>query len=294
MNNKHNDENEKYIDEEYDKYSSEHPNEEYDEYSCDDEEIPVKYVDPEFVSKNSADIELSDNDGCDINSRECLDNDYEDNNFPNYEEHKQSIKYGGEHHNNRLKSREDRQQARYLYKKKRRARFLIILFSVAFLFALLVIAVLFLLRSDNEYPEGYPDDVSAEVYLTYETIVEDLDNEEVYSPYETVEDKPIEDEPEEVSVSTSIDKLNTRIQVLNGAGVVGLAGSFSDKLAAEGYNIVNIDNYRGSSRPETRIIVRTQGWADELKQFFNSAVEQVDESLSDDYDIIIIIGTSDR
>ena len=138
-----------------------------------------------------------------------------------------------------------------------------------------------------------PGGVRTAVYLVDFIATRELIDKIFYGTPEPIAED-YEDEPEETTAGTSIDKPNTRIQVLNGAGVAGLASSFSDKLTAEGYNIVNIGNYSGSSRPETRIIVRTQGWADELKQFFNSAVEQVAPTLPDAFDIIIIIGTSDR
>jgi len=140
-----------------------------------------------------------------------------------------------------------------------------------------------------------PGGVRTAVYLVDVNATRELIDEIFYAPPESLtDDDEDDDKPEVTSANALIDRPNTRIQVLNGAGVAGLASSVGDRLAAEGYNIVNLGNYSGSSRPETRIIVRTGGWADELKPFFNNAVEHVDASLPDVYDIIIIIGTGDR
>jgi len=139
----------------------------------------------------------------------------------------------------------------------------------------------------------YPGGVRTAIYQIDTAATRELIDKIFYAPPELPESE--DDEPEHLtSRRISIDRANTRIQVLNGAGVSGLAASFGETLSAGGFNIVNVDNYLGSSNRETRIIVRTPGLSYDLEQYFNSTVEEVDESLLGNYDIVIVIGTGDR
>jgi len=134
----------------------------------------------------------------------------------------------------------------------------------------------------------YPGGVRTAVYQLDMVATRDLIDKIFFAPPEI----PEEDEPEQVIAP--IDRANTRIQILNGAGVSGLAATFRDRLSVAGFNIASVDNYVGSASSATRIVVRTPGLSYDLSEYFNSIVEELNSDLLGDYDIVIIIGTGDR
>ena len=101
-----------------------------------------------------------------------------------------------------------------------------------------------------------------------------------------------EEQNEEAAASSSKD---ARIEVLNGGSVSGLAQATSDKLKADGYNVVNIGNYDGTREQNTRIFVRKKGWGEDLKAYFENSTVIVDESaLGDNIDIQIVLGLGEK
>jgi polyisoprenyl-teichoic acid--peptidoglycan teichoic acid transferase len=86
----------------------------------------------------------------------------------------------------------------------------------------------------------------------------------------------------------------SNIQVLNGGNVTGYASLVESQMIENGYNIVGIGNYEGPPRVQTRIITNdiTKGF--DLIPYFDNAFVILDTTLQGDYDIIIIIGVSDR
>lgn len=101
-----------------------------------------------------------------------------------------------------------------------------------------------------------------------------------------------EEQNEEAAASSSKD---ARIEVLNGGSVSGLAQATSDKLKADGYNVVNIGNYDGIREQNTRIFVRKKGWGEDLKAYFENSTVIVDESaLGDNIDIQIVLGLGEK
>ena len=87
---------------------------------------------------------------------------------------------------------------------------------------------------------------------------------------------------------------DARISVLNGADIGGIARTLADEIEMEGYNVVNVNLYSGTRQFTTRIIVREYGLGTDLVKFFESATIHVDEQMSDDYDIIIIVGRGEH
>ncbi|NLK97098.1 LCP family protein [Defluviitalea saccharophila] len=101
-----------------------------------------------------------------------------------------------------------------------------------------------------------------------------------------------EEADEESTVENSKD---ARIEVLNGGSVSGLAQATSDKLKADGYNVVKIGNYEGTKEQSTRIFVRKKGWGEDLKAYFENSTVIVDDSeLSDNVDIQIVLGLDEK
>ena len=101
-------------------------------------------------------------------------------------------------------------------------------------------------------------------------------------------------EPEEMKMS--YDK---NILVLNSTDTQGLAGRWCEKLKEKGYVNNHPASYTASTYNTTKVIAKVEGDGVDLVQYFNGAVYEVgdvtegSDEPTDDYDIIIIIGTSD-
>lgn len=82
------------------------------------------------------------------------------------------------------------------------------------------------------------------------------------------------------------------IEILNSTGINGLASSFQEKLVEQGMNVISIGNYSDSMLEHTKIIVKEEGYGEDLLQYFNDATIEVGE-LGNGIDIRIILGTND-
>ena len=85
-----------------------------------------------------------------------------------------------------------------------------------------------------------------------------------------------------------------RIAVLNGTGIGGVASGVADRLHMSNYQIANIGIYTGDREYRTRINIREEGLGYDLVSFFEDAVIRVDNRMSEDFDIIIIVGRSEQ
>jgi len=106
----------------------------------------------------------------------------------------------------------------------------------------------------------------------------------------------IYDETEETVPVMAIPPVSryARISVLNGADIGGIARTLADSIEMDGYNIVNVDRYTGTRQNTTRIMVREEGLGTDLVRFFKNATIHVDERMSDEYDIVIIVGRGEH
>jgi len=82
------------------------------------------------------------------------------------------------------------------------------------------------------------------------------------------------------------------IEILNSTGINGLASSFQEKLVEQGMNVISIGNYSDSMLEHTKIIVKEEGYGEDLLPYFNDATIEVGE-LGNGIDIRIILGTND-
>ena len=104
-----------------------------------------------------------------------------------------------------------------------------------------------------------------------------------------------EDEPVAIPVTASPSfSRNARIAVLNGTQIGGVARSIADMLHMHGYQIAHVGPYAGSQENRTRINVRDEKLVEDLKGYFNNAIVRVDSRMSDDFDIVIIVGRSEQ
>lgn len=92
-----------------------------------------------------------------------------------------------------------------------------------------------------------------------------------------------EDEPE-------VSSKTLNIKILNGSGVSGKANIKRDELEAEGFKISSTDVYEGNFKTETRIMVSSEKYGQDLVKYFNDAVIELDQSMPTGNDIIIIVG----
>ena len=104
--------------------------------------------------------------------------------------------------------------------------------------------------------------------------------------------QPVE---EQVAVKSTKD---CNILVLNSTDVAGLAGRWCETLNADGYANTNASDY-SETVESTRIIAREDGVGMDLVAYFSNASYEVGTVTrgttepTDNYDIVIIIGTSD-
>ncbi|MDR2650469.1 MAG: LCP family protein [Clostridiales bacterium] len=107
------------------------------------------------------------------------------------------------------------------------------------------------------------------------------------------EGTPSETVPEVSAQPTGTLEISSKglsIEILNGSGKTGIAGSFKDTLESDGFTITRIDNYSGVQMDKTQIIVRTAGMGSDLAHYFIDTDIQVFPDLPADYDIVIITG----
>lgn len=94
---------------------------------------------------------------------------------------------------------------------------------------------------------------------------------------------------------TPADSKALLIEVSNGGNITGLAGKFSEKLAAEGYRMAEATTYSGEQKDYTRIQVKEAGIGGDLAQYFNKAeVEVAPSEIGANADIRIILGTNEQ
>ena len=85
-----------------------------------------------------------------------------------------------------------------------------------------------------------------------------------------------------------------RIQVLNGGRVAGLASSKANELIFAGYNVTDVNSFTGEKNSQTRIYTANGDTGLDLIPFFNNAVIIPTNAMPENFDIMIILGTSEQ
>ncbi len=102
-------------------------------------------------------------------------------------------------------------------------------------------------------------------------------------------------EGEEETPNIPYESKNLKIEISNGGNTNGLAGEKRDMLEKIGYNVSAISTYNGEKTNNTRIVVKQEGVAEDLKEYFTNAEIVVDDSLiGNEYDIKIILGIDEK
>lgn len=96
---------------------------------------------------------------------------------------------------------------------------------------------------------------------------------------------------EQVNTEEIIEDKSVKIEVLNGGAAAGTAGNFKDMIEKDGYNVVNVDNYKGEKQKETIIYAKDTQKAQQFKKYFNNCTVSKENSLGSKIDIQIVIGS---
>ncbi len=108
--------------------------------------------------------------------------------------------------------------------------------------------------------------------------------------------EPIETTTEENTDNTAAqtDSKSLLIEVSNGGITNGLAGRYTEKLAAEGYQMAKATTYNGEQVRKTRIQVKEAGVGTDLLQYFSNAEIEVAPEQVKNADIRIILGLDEK
>ena len=106
--------------------------------------------------------------------------------------------------------------------------------------------------------------------IFYKSSVTDLDEED---SNEIVEDKGV------------------RIEILNGGAAAGTAGDLEKIIKRDGYNVVNVGNYKGEKQADIRIYAKDRKKAKQFEKYFDNCRIYEDSSIGNEVDIQIVIGS---
>ena len=104
----------------------------------------------------------------------------------------------------------------------------------------------------------------------------------------TKEEKTTTEKKKETEVSSK----GISIEIQNSTRIGGLAGSWRDKLSADGFTVGSVKTNRQGPLSDTKIIVAKKGMGEDLKKYFKNPVIEVG-SVDSGAQICIILGTND-
>ncbi len=116
--------------------------------------------------------------------------------------------------------------------------------------------------------------------------------------YYLLDDDKMQQIVNEVFYGSGLPKLdesisNLTIEVLNGSNTSMLATTKKEQLNEIGYNVVSIGDYDGEKVPQTRIYANEGVDTQALDVFFNNTQHLIYEDESSNYDITIVLGTTE-
>lgn len=111
---------------------------------------------------------------------------------------------------------------------------------------------------------------------------------------EILANKAYESSQTEIGVATQeISSKGLAIEILNGSNISGLAATYQNKLAADGFTISSIGNNSDTTVATTVIYVKKDGEGRDLLQYFHGATIKQAE-LPDSVEIRIVLGAADQ
>ena len=84
------------------------------------------------------------------------------------------------------------------------------------------------------------------------------------------------------------------IAIYNGSDISGLATSLEHTLTEDGYTVAHVSHYNGTREQRTRILVNDDKYGADLQKYFTNSIVRKDTGNTTAYDIVIIIGRSER
>ncbi len=90
------------------------------------------------------------------------------------------------------------------------------------------------------------------------------------------------------------DLLDLSIQILNGSDVSMLATEKKTELESVGYTVKSVGDSTDEKVPETIIYAKEGIDTTALESFFTSPVHEIDEEKTSNYDIVVVLGTSEQ
>ncbi|HHX62284.1 MAG TPA: LCP family protein [Epulopiscium sp.] len=88
-----------------------------------------------------------------------------------------------------------------------------------------------------------------------------------------------------------VEDKSVKIEVLNGGAAAGTAGNIKEMIEKDGYNVVNVDNYKGENKRQTIIYAKDTQKAEQFKKYFSNCIVSLEDSLESKIDIQIVIGS---
>ncbi len=80
------------------------------------------------------------------------------------------------------------------------------------------------------------------------------------------------------------------IQILNGSGIEALGEDKEQIMSIAGYNVEDVSDYTGTPENFTKIYTKPGIDASELDYYFNTPTYEVNEEITGEYDVVIVIG----
>jgi len=149
------------------------------------------------------------------------------------------------------------------------------------------------LSGDKLYAQTLPGDaqfVNGASYFMQDREATKLLVDEIFYGSKVVE-AAAEEEIDELLSTEEVKDL--KIQILNGTNTNGLAAKYKGILTKAGYDVVNISDYSGTRKQDTRIMTAKSVSDDEFASYFANTVVEIDKDI-EGYDIIIILGQGEK
>ncbi len=97
--------------------------------------------------------------------------------------------------------------------------------------------------------------------------------------------------PQLMGDSSLCDSRDCTIEILNASQINGLAAKYQEMLEEQGYTISSIGNYMGMMQTSTSIVVKSTDMGADLLLYLEGAQLSVSDTLPENVDIQIILGT---
>ena len=91
-----------------------------------------------------------------------------------------------------------------------------------------------------------------------------------------------------------VSSIGKNIEILNGAGIAGIAAAQQQRLQEQGFTVTSIGDFAGARRGYTRIVVRQRGHGSDLQELYEGSQIVVDTTLRRGIDVQIILGHNER